>query len=277
MVGTSRDVAKLREELDTYQEALREIASHVGLPISDGVPPIVMAKAICSRIKATNPIMGFARTNPGSEIRIVPHSVKTINVAGAIDLVVHQGDVTSMEVFARDKRDLRKVKTLVTDESLTLDILDEPKDLMGSSGVSHGSRNQSLLRVGSNDIRVEITLPNLRYLEVHGPSAVRYRGIELGELSVDIVGSGSIDLQGVVSELHAKVSGAGVVQAVGLSARRASLTLSGQGDLRATVMDDVRARLSGVGNIDILGQPPRRDTRVTGVGAIRYIEGSSSQ
>ena len=121
--------------------------------------------------------------------------------------------------------------------------------------------------------RVEVTLPNVSRLSLSGAGNVIYHDIEREELSVDVSGAGTINVAGTVTRLEADVSGAGDIEAYSLRAAHGRLSVSGAGNIKATSEQSVVARVSGVGNIKINGDPPERDADVSGLGKIKFVVG----
>lgn len=207
-----------------------------------------------------------------------------------------------MEVFANDAADLQKILTSVSGDCLTVD--NEPMMIInGGRGVTqiitgHGNtqvagrdyfeggstrigRNFGTV-IGKSDVmeqrsgplgfRVEVTLPSVSSLRISGAGNVIYHDIQQEELSLDVSGAGTIDVTGKVNRLEADVSGAGSITAYLLSAAHGRLRVSGAGNIKATATDSVVARVSGVGKIKIGGNPPQRDTDVSGIGKIKFVD-----
>ena len=237
-----------------------------------------------------------------SESRAIPANIRKIKLSGAVDVVVRQGTEPKMEVFANDATDLPKILTTVSGDCLTVD--NEPMMIVsGGHGVTQiimGNGNTQVagrdyfeggsIRVGRNfgtaigrgnvmeqrtgplGFRVEVTLPNVASLRISGAGNVTYRDIDQGELSLDVSGAGTIEVTGKVNRLEADVSGAGDIAAYLLSAAHGRLRVSGAGNIKATATASVVARVSGVGKIKIGGNPPQRDTDVSGMGKIKFVD-----
>ena len=94
--------------------------------------------------------------------------------------------------------------------------------------------------------------------------------LELAASSVEsaISGSGDIRLHGKASALHAAVSGSGDTDASELQCEKADLAISGSGNMRVHVSQELKARISGSGNIKYKGNPAREDVKVSGSGSV---------
>ena len=276
-----------------YQAALQRIAQHVGV-VELQLPPDRLATAICDGIDAMISKEPPKASIPGCESRSITANVRKIRLSGAVAIVVRQGADPKMEVFANDAADLSKILTTVSGDCLTVD--NEPMMFVKSgecvmqiitgngnsriagrdyfeSGSTHIRRNLGTeLRTGPIGFRVEVTLPNVASLRISGAGNVTYRDINQDELRLDVSGAGTIEVAGEVNRLEADVSGAGEISAHLLSASHGRLRVSGAGNIKATATESVVARVSGVGKIKIAGSPPQRDTDVSGMGKIKFVD-----
>jgi hypothetical protein len=117
---------------------------------------------------------------------------------------------------------------------------------------------------------VEITLPGLPEVSISGACNLCLERLNQDAIELEISGSGTVTLTGRVKHLDATISGAGDVNAKKLEAESASLNVSGAGKIKALVKSSLKARVSGAGGIKVWGDPALRDTRVSGVGDIRF-------
>lgn len=293
MFGTSKKTAELEQRISDYHAALQRIAQHVGVA-GHQLPPDRLATAICGGIDALVGKEPPKESAPGSETRAIPANIRKIKLSGAVDVVVRQGTEPKMEVFANDAADLPKILTTVSGDCLTVD--NEPMMIVsmgrGITQIINGNGNTQFAgkyaganigrvicngdfveqRTGPLGFRVEVTLPNVASLRISGAGNVIYRDIDQDELSLDVSGAGTIEVTGKVNRLEADVSGAGDISAYLLSATHGRLRVSGAGNIKATATTSVVARVSGVGKIKIGGNPPQRDTDVSGMGKIKFVD-----
>jgi hypothetical protein len=139
---------------------------------------------------------------------------------------------------------------------------------------------------------VEVTMPTLRHLGLHGSASGEMAGFDDGEdleldisgasdlacgdvtadeVSMDLSGASSVDCTGVVArELRAELSGASELRMSG-SGTAASLRGSGASefDLRGFELEDVDVRLSGASSaeVDVSG---RLEADLSGASNVRY-------
>jgi hypothetical protein len=139
-------------------------------------------------------------------------------------------------------------------------------------------------------IRVRITIPMLRGLASSGSSGVRATGIrsdafgasvsgsgemvadgDFGDLDVTISGSGMIRLQGTADEIDGSVSGSADLDLARVAARRATVRVSGSGDVVVQVTESLDAEVSGSGDVRYLGTP-RVEARTSGSGSVHRAQ-----
>lgn len=292
MFGSNKKAVALELQLENYHRAMQRIAQYVGVT-EHQLPPDRLATAICDEIDGLVGKEPQKPSVPGSETRPISANIRKIKLSGAVDIVVRQGAEPKMEVFANDATDLPKILTTVSGDCLTVD--NEPMMIVsgGRGGsvqifngaisgsvamgniVNKGCRGDSTVisqRTSSPGFRVEVTLPNVDSLRISGAGSVTYRDIDQDELSLDVSGAGTIEVTGKVNRLEADVSGAGDIAAYLLSATHGRLRVSGAGNIKATATVSVVARVSGVGKIKIGGNPPQRDTDVSGMGKIKFVD-----
>jgi len=81
-------------------------------------------------------------------------------------------------------------------------------------------------------------------------------------------GSGDIVLKGKADSFTSKISGSGNVNASNLKSQAVDVTVSGSGNSVVTCETSITGRVSGSGNIKYLGNPEKRDVKVSGSGKI---------
>jgi hypothetical protein len=155
-------------------------------------------------------------------------------------------------------------------------------------------RGRSLV-IGTKDgihpkipVRVEISVPDLREVEIDGSGNVSVDGArgdaslsidgsgdlrwsgEGGAVRAEIEGSGKTTLAGSANQLAVEVSGSGGVDAAKLKARNASVEVEGSGDVSVHVDGGAfRAEVTGSGNVTWSGNGTVERAVVSGSGEIR--------
>lgn len=112
-------------------------------------------------------------------------------------------------------------------------------------------------RIESGDFRVQLT----------GSGDI---SLDLDCASVDgtLTGSGDVRLKGKTRRFDCRVTGSGDFEAFGLKAEMVNASVSGSGDIQVNPTDELRARITGSGDITYMGDPEKQDFRTAGSGAV---------
>lgn len=126
--------------------------------------------------------------------------------------------------------------------------------LTGSGNITSNkklrSSNFKVDLTGSGDIHLDLQTENLE-----------------GKLT----GSGDINLTGRVRKFSCKVTGSGDFLASSLNADVVDAAILGSGDIEVRVTNELRARISGSGDIKYYGSPEKEDFKTLGSGSISKL------
>lgn len=92
--------------------------------------------------------------------------------------------------------------------------------------------------------------------------------LETENLEGRLTGSGDVKLKGKVYQFSCKVTGSGDFLASGLTAEVVDASVLGSGDIELRVTNELRARISGSGDIIYIGNPEKEDFKTLGSGSI---------
>ena len=107
-------------------------------------------------------------------------------------------------------------------------------------------------------------------MNVSGSGRIQMNHLDYNKVSVDVSGSGHIDLGGEAIVLDASVSGSGQVDALDCPVKNAEANISGSGLVKLYVTDRLNAEISGSGDILYAGNPVV-DADISGSGSVRKI------
>lgn len=178
----------------------------------------------------------------------------TIVVKGAIDLDVRVGRKQSVHVSVEDMK-LSDVKTTVKDGILYIDTLKEKS--------VWGGRHQS------GEVNLSLSMEKFNGIKVKGAVDGDISGIDSKDMFITISGAADLNLSGSCGTLEMDVRGAGDLDAEDLKCKAVDVSISGAGDAEVYASDRIKAVVSGVGNIDILGNPKDVTKKVRGLGSIK--------
>jgi len=136
-------------------------------------------------------------------------------------------------------------------------------------GVAEGKRltwswNDNVPRI----TRIKVTVRDLRELTISGAVRIKATQINTDSLSITISGSASGSFAGRSDNLSITVSGAGSLDAADLRAKRATIVVSGAGEVTVNANDELDAQASGVGTIWYVGSP-KLQSKVSGAGSVK--------
>lgn len=116
-------------------------------------------------------------------------------------------------------------------------------------------------------INYELTVKDLRALEVDGAGSIDASDIKTDSLQVTTGGAGNISMTGEADSQDVDISGAGSYRAENLESKRAKIDLSGAGHAVVKVSDALEANISGLGSVEYIGNPTVSQN-ITGFGNI---------
>lgn len=119
---------------------------------------------------------------------------------------------------------------------------------------------------GSGTVDVlDVFSPDELEVDISGSGRVQANVIA-ESISADISGSGYLKLDGSADELDADISGAGEVEALGLAAKEVSVEISGSGTAEVQAQESLSMDISGSGVVKYKGHPSRLKQDISGSG-----------
>jgi Putative auto-transporter adhesin, head GIN domain len=172
-----------------------------------------------------------------------------IRLSGIGHLVIERADAESLSVTVDDNL-VPLFTSEVTDGTLYLSVV-------------NGKRP-------SRAPTYKVTVSDLREVGVSGSGRIEATKLDGAILLLSISGSASAKAAGRVDSLTLSISGSGSLDAAGLKVKRATVAVSGSGDVTVNASDELDARVSGSGDIRYIGSP-RLTSRVSGSGSIEQM------
>lgn len=115
---------------------------------------------------------------------------------------------------------------------------------------------------------VHVTVPEITAAGVSGSGDINLDGVSGQELELSISGQGDLKATGQVTDLKTKISGAGSADLQQLVADNAEIKISGAGDVDVFASQSLDVRVSGAGNVTCFGNPTQVSQRVSGAGSV---------
>jgi hypothetical protein len=119
-----------------------------------------------------------------------------------------------------------------------------------------------------NTPHLRISVPNLDGISTSGASDIVISGVKSDEFNIEVSGAGSMQVSGETKALEIKQSGAGNVDAKDLHAERVNVESSGAASADVYASEELRASVSGAGNLNYYGDPKTVNKDTSGAGSI---------
>jgi hypothetical protein len=230
-----------------------------------------------------------------TETRPVDARVLKVIVDGVIDLKLKQGAVAALTISG-EKRLVRQVVTSARGDTLDID-------------ADRESRSVHFNRDDKQQLRAELTLPNLSEFTSRGVGSTdvagfsgkevklglegagvvtfngRYRAVNarlggVGSLTLNtgeselvdlrMSGAGQITVTGTSKLLRAKLGGIGGLDAEKLVADAVELNLTGLGGATVYAKESATLNLTGLGSATVYGKPAQRTSNARGMGSVAF-------
>ncbi len=211
-----------------------------------------MIKAITTASVLALGLMGAGASLQADEVsqtRDVATFTK-IQVNGAVELKLVAGKDQSVQVTT-DDRWIENITTEVRNDTLIIDMDD----------IDWNDDNDGIL--------INITMAVLEELVVEGAVDADLEDIDSPELNLTINGAGDVNVEGKCGELEVDIRGAGDISARGLECEVASVSIFGAGDADVFASKEITAKLMGVGDVTVYGNPQKINRSIFGLGDFR--------
>ena len=107
----------------------------------------------------------------------------------------------------------------------------------------------------SEPINYELTVKDLRGMELSGSGGIEAEGISTDKLGINISGSGAIKASGSADSQKIGISGSGAYRAEDLESKRAEVDVEGAGSAVVNASEALEAKVSGAGSVEYVGDP----------------------
>jgi len=119
--------------------------------------------------------------------------------------------------------------------------------------------------------KVMLTSNTLEGASFSGASQLTAHQLTGSKFYLETSGASKATLDGAVDELIASITGAGDLRAESLQTKKAQISVTGAGDARIAVSDELKVSITGAGKVDYIGDP-HIQREITGAGSIRKRE-----
>ena len=217
--------------------------------------PLMLSAALLSAALITAPVSAHDISKSDGEQVTQTYDFSgfsKIRIDGVYRVTVTQGDTFSITTSG-DEKEMEKSKVELIGDTLVL----------GSKSKKWSRDNQQ-----RHGITTTLTMPNLDGIAINGVTEFMGDNLDLGDLDLDVNGVADLTLSGTCGELTAKVNGVGDIDLKDLKCETGDLSVNGAGELSAYTSQSVKARINGVGEMKIYGDPKNVDKKKTWLGSI---------
>lgn len=180
------------------------------------------------------------------EKRTVP-AFSSVDISGAYDVEIVVRDEQSLEIEGDDNL-LPLIKTEVKD------------------GVLKIGNTQSIST--KRNLRVRISSPKLDALFTSGASDIVVTDVKSDEFKIESSGASNLKVSGEAKTVVINSSGAGEIDAKDLRAEKVNITSSGAATADVYASEELRASVSGAGDVRYYGNPKTVSQDKSGAGSI---------
>ncbi|PYS45997.1 MAG: hypothetical protein DMF68_20530 [Acidobacteria bacterium] len=180
------------------------------------------------------------------EKRTVP-AFTSVNISGAYDVEIVAQKEQSVEIEGDDNL-LPLIKTEV------------------KNGVLEIGNSQSIST--KRNLRVRISVPKLDAISTSGASDIVITGVKSDEFNIESSGASNLKMSGEAKSIVIKTSGAGEIDAKDLRAEKVNITSTGAATADVYASEELRASVSGAGDVNYYGNPKTVSEDKNGAGSI---------
>ena len=200
-----------------------------------------------------------------------------VNVVGFMDVILEKGTEGTIRVTTDEN-----IHQYVTIESnngvLNIKIKNKVNNIQLSRSINIKVPFTSLDNVsltGSGDVLTNDKIKSDQFeAKVTGSGSMNL-DIDVNRIDAKVTGSGDLKIIGSATDLKIKVIGSGDFEGGSLIAQNVEAYVSGSGDAVVVAKSSIKARVTGSGDIEYLGNPSTSDNKVSGSGDIEAIVNSA--
>jgi len=203
-----------------------------------------------------------------------PSPFTKINVSGSYSIILEPASHYSV-VLEGDENILQQIEKSITDNTLHINT----------------DQNNSVNIQSKNEIIIKISAPSFQYINANGFGTLSSINpissndlleitnsgasmvtlvVNANELTLNNSGVGNMQIEGKANVLKVAQSGAGNMDLSKLISAKCDIEVSGVGHAAIHVTEELKASISGVGNINVSGNPKVKSDNISGIGKVTF-------
>lgn len=190
-----------------------------------------------------------------------------VSIGGNYEVLLTKSEYAGVTIET-DENLLRYINTEVHNETLNINNV---HNLKGSQGIKVEIRYRNIDKIystGASEINHDdLFVSEELSLNLSGAGSIEME-IQTQRVDVNLTGAGAVILSGRAEYQEAQISGVGGLSAIELVTSESTINLSGLGGAEVYVTEKLEATITGIGGIQYAGNPKNIERQVTGLGKI---------
>ena len=217
------------------------------------------------------------RVRGNGNIKSEEHAVssfKNVEVSGAIELYVSQGDVKPVRVET-DENLLSYIEVFQEGDKIVVQNKSgynlHPTDKIKVYVVSPGYREISVSGASNINGQGKINNTDPIKMEVSGAGDINME-VNAPSISAEVTGAGSVNLKGETKSFDLDLSGASKAHCYDLLSENTKVDISGAGDADVYASVKLDAHVTGAGSVSYKGGVSNVSQEVSGAGSVKKVQ-----
>ncbi|WP_281233369.1 head GIN domain-containing protein [Flavobacterium gelatinilyticum] len=195
-----------------------------------------------------------------------------IKISGFFDVDLTAGKEGKITITGEENL-LSSIKVEVEDNSLKI-YVERFKNIKPTKNIRITvpfEKISELSLAGSGDVKSKDIIKSDKFSVKLSGSGNLTLPVDADNVELTVSGSGNVHLKGTAGNFSSRLSGSGDIDASDLKSKHVDAVISGSGNSKVSCNDSLTARVSGSGNIRYVGNPEKRDVKVSGSGTITKV------
>ncbi len=205
-----------------------------------------------------------------SESRTVT-DFNSVEIVSSADAEIVKGDTYSVEVSDYENI-IQYLSLKIVDHKLTISVEPSTTILNNSKAkvmITMPDTLKSLSITGSGDMKINSAFKDIERMIITGSGNIdATQRLDIKDVEVTVLGSGNISATGNAKSVKALISGSGDIHLSDLIAFSADCTITGSGNIDVNVTNELKAKITGSGNIYYYGNPGTVNSSTPGSGVV---------
>jgi hypothetical protein len=193
-----------------------------------------------------------------------------IELKSVANVYITQGEAQEVKIEAEDNL-MQHITTKVKNDELVIDC-DQEINSHEPINVYITVKDLCLLELSGSGNMITKNEINCEHMTLYlGGSGEMKVALKSQQLKATLSGSGNMNLSGSTSESDLRINGSGNMNAQQMKSFTSAVTISGSGNTKVDVNNELNVNISGSGNVRYVTEPAKITTKITGSGDVSKI------